>query len=294
MGKLIKYEIRGTYRFILGVLALVMILTSGIYIYMNNVMEMGGSLIGPIFTGLSFMLIFASMISIFFYIVNSFRKELYEDRGYLTFTLPLTGGEILGAKLLAALLWFAILSLGLMVSNGIGLKIILPADLWNSISLANLLSDLLVEVRISSIIASLLFGFISGLLTLLSIYFAMALSRVTFKNRKLKGFWFPIFLVLSLIISIGQIVFTEVIPYYINVTRFGIESRSSLIDSIESKFGSIERAGEFVGEDGTAFVVTNNLRGDTLVHLGTSIYFLLIVLTLFMATSRLIERKIDI
>ncbi len=30
MGKLMKYEIRGTYKFILGVLALVLILTTGI------------------------------------------------------------------------------------------------------------------------------------------------------------------------------------------------------------------------------------------------------------------------
>lgn len=37
------------------------------------------------------MTLFGTALVVFLYIVGSFRKELYEDRGYLTFTLPLTG-----------------------------------------------------------------------------------------------------------------------------------------------------------------------------------------------------------
>lgn len=86
MGRYIKYEIKGSYKFILGVLALVLILITGIFAYSINVDE--GSVLGGMFVGLSTLVIFGTLLTTFLYIVGSFRKELYEDRGYLTFTLP--------------------------------------------------------------------------------------------------------------------------------------------------------------------------------------------------------------
>lgn len=107
MGRYIKYEMKGSYKFILGVLALVLILTTGIYGYIANTKE--GSALGATFMGLSTLVIFGTLLTTFLYIVGSFRKELYEDRGYLTFTLPLTGNQILGSKLIVAIIWFAVL-----------------------------------------------------------------------------------------------------------------------------------------------------------------------------------------
>ena len=107
MIKYMKYEIRGTYRYILGVLALVLILITGIYSYTAR----GNTVGGNIFIVLSAMLLFGTALVTFLYIVGSFRKELYEDTGYLTFTLPLTGSQIVASKLIVALLWFFVLGI---------------------------------------------------------------------------------------------------------------------------------------------------------------------------------------
>ena len=80
MGRYIKYEIKSSYKFILGVLALVLILTTVLYTYIAK-RKFAGYSIG-IHDNIWYSL------TTFLYIVGSFRKELYEDRGYLTFTLP--------------------------------------------------------------------------------------------------------------------------------------------------------------------------------------------------------------
>lgn len=282
MGKLMKYEIKGSYRFILGVLALVMILTSGIYIYMNNAMQNDATVLGGMFIGLSFMVIFGTMLATFFYIVNLFRKELYEDRGYLTFTLPLSGRQILGSKLLVALLWFGILGLGVMISNGIGLRFIVPNEIWQEIPFAEIFS----QISISTLVFGLLYGLLGGVVTLITIYFAMALGRVSFKNKKMGGIWFVIFLVLSLIISFGQLKAAELIPHYLNLGNPGLESFDSAVTTMDMSI--------HVDVSGSIPTITNNMNGDILINIGALLYNIIIAIAGFLGTSYLIERKIDI
>ncbi len=59
-----KYELKGNYKFILGVLALVLILTTGIYVYIANANE--GSALGVTFMGLSILVIFGTLLTTFF------------------------------------------------------------------------------------------------------------------------------------------------------------------------------------------------------------------------------------
>ena len=182
MGRYIKYEIKGSYKFILGVLALVLILTTGIYAYVNTAKE--GSEFGAVLIGLSTLVIVGTLLTTFLYIVGSFRKELYEDRGYLTFTLPLTGNQILGAKLIVAIIWFTLLGAVIAGYNVLMALNFVPAE-FN-------LSELFSVIN-RGMVLGLIMAFISGIITLILIYFSMALSRVTLKNKKIGGFWFVIF-----------------------------------------------------------------------------------------------------
>ena len=100
MDRYIKYEIKGGYKFILGIIAVLIIAST---IVMFNVRDMTGSM-GNNFTTIFLRLvpmfiIFGAYLTAFFYIIGSFRKELYEDRGFLTFSLPLSGMQILGSIL---------------------------------------------------------------------------------------------------------------------------------------------------------------------------------------------------
>ncbi|GFN36535.1 hypothetical protein [Tepidimicrobium xylanilyticum] len=276
MGKLMKYEIKGSYKFILGVLALVLILTTGIYAYIVN--NKGGSPAGALFVGLSVLIIFGSLLTTFLYIVSSFRKELYEDRGYLTFTLPLTGNQVLGAKLIVALMWFTILAIVIVVYHLIMLSIFAPTEF----SISQLFSRATsAALPYKEIITTIILGFINGTLTLILIYFSMALSRVTFRNKKIGGFWFVVFLVLNGIITYSQIKIAQLIPYYLDISTFTIGSMDILSHGFHvdvDRYG-IMMAGDF---------------GNILFNIPSFIYSIIIGIVMFLGTGYLIENKIDI
>lgn len=289
MGKFIKYEIKGSYRFILGVLALIVLLTSGNYMYMAQTMKAGGSAFGAGFMGISFMVIFGTLLATFFYIVNLFRKELYEDRGYLTLTLPISGKEIVASKVIVALLWFGIIGITFFLVNVVGFFLLLPKEELNYF-LNEFMNfrDILGIISLKNIIISIIATIGSGIITLLIIYFSMAIGRVSIGNRKFKGIWFVIFIVLSIIISAVQVKFSDLIPYYLNIDRFGIESYESILNS----FGGIQNM-SYDMSLGLAGITTN-AAGDSIINLGSLICDILTMIGLFFGTSYLIERKIDL
>lgn len=269
MGRYIKYEIKGSYKFILGVLALVLILTTGIYTYANTTRE--GSELGAILSGLSTLIIFGTLLTTFLYIVGSFRKELYEDRGYLTFTLPLTGNEILGAKLIVAIIWFTLLGIVIIGYNMLMVANFVPVKL-NVSELFSIIDRELVLV--------LIMAFISGVTTLILIYFSMALSRVTFRNKKIGGFWFVIFLVLSGIIAYVQVKVSMALPYYIDLNTFKIGA----IDTLNYHFNININEGLFI---------TGNMEHN-LLNIAGFLYSIIIGVLTFLGTGYIIENKIDL
>ena len=124
MRKYMKYEIKGSYKIILGIIAMVLIASTIIQVNISGQIKLDSADSANTINGFgTFMLvvsisvIFGAFLTAFFQIIGSFRKELYEDRGYLTFTLPLTGNEILGAKLLVAITWFLVLGISIVAYN---------------------------------------------------------------------------------------------------------------------------------------------------------------------------------
>ena len=129
MGKFMKYEIRGSYKFILGVLALVILLTVGNFMLLNRNFNSDGSLMASgVFAMVSSLLVFGSFITLMFYIVNLFRNDLYEDRGYLTFTLPMSSRQILFSKLVVAFMWIVIVIAGFIIANVLGAVSVMPKE----------------------------------------------------------------------------------------------------------------------------------------------------------------------
>lgn len=276
MSKYIKYEIKGTYKFILGVLALLLILITGLHFYLSEPRQ--ASLLGGTFALISFMIVFGTALTTFLYIVNSFRKELYDDRGYLTFSLPLTGNQILGAKLIVALLWFALLGIVIAVYNVIMAFSFGPVK-FNMSELFTIIRSL--DIDYSELFILLLVSAITGVTTLILIYFSMALSRVTFRNKKIGGFWFVIFLVLSGIILYGQIKVTTIFPYYLDVDTLKIVSSHVL----EYNFNiTINSGGLFMG----------SIVEITILNIAGFIYSIVLGVLLFLGTGYLIENKIDL
>lgn len=223
MKNYMKYEIKGTYKFILGILAIVILASTIIqfsvirelnFEWMDQMQGISG--FGAIVLLLSALVIFGAFLAAFFYIISSFRKELYEDRGYLTFTLPLTGNQILGSKLIVSMLWYGVLGLGIVLYNLI-LATILHGTQWFV-----MFNDLKDFVGTNIIVIAIVDGIALIAITLILIYFSMALSRVSIRNKKVGGIWFIIFLVLNGLTNYVAIKIGNILPYYLDLETLKI------------------------------------------------------------------------
>lgn len=201
MGKFMKYEIRGSYKFILGVLALVILLTVGNFMLLNRNFNSDGSLMASgVFAMVSSLLVFGSFITLMFYIVNLFRNDLYEDRGYLTFTLPMSSRQILFSKLVVAFMWIVIVIAGFIIANVLGAVSVMPKEVLSEmLDMFKNINSAFIEIDIPSLLYGMFEGIASSMLLLLVIYFSMTLGRVSFQNKKFKGIWFVVFIVLMIL-----------------------------------------------------------------------------------------------
>lgn len=274
MLKYMKYEVKGTYKYILSVLTLVLILITGLYASQEQIAR--GSFGGGLFMGLSIMILFGTALVTFLYIVGSFRKELYEDRGFLTFTLPLKGIEIVGAKLIVALMWFFILGIAIAFYNLVMALSFTPFELDISELFTEIINLVSVKIALFSIIATVY----SGVYMLILIYFSMALGKVTFRNKRIGGLWFIIFLILNGVLSFGQFGLEVFFPYYLDIESFTVGTKEILNSGYNFVLGS----GGFHGQ-GTGMFNINII---------SSVYSIITVVALFLGTGYLIEKKIDL
>lgn len=279
MLKYAKYEIKETYRYILGVLALVLILTTALYVYFNRVDDTGEmSALGGMFTALSVLILFGTALATFLYIVGSFRKELYEDRGYLTFTLPLTGNQIVGSKLMVASLWFIVLGVAIGLYNIIMILMFVPIDI--DADILEIFTRLFDITSIRNILFFVLSFILNIVNMLVIIYFSMAISRVTFKNKRIGSLWFIIFLVLSALIGFGTVKVAELLPYYIDLNTF--------------KIGSMDKLGQFYLELNNSNLILSANTGFLITNIAGLLFIIAVTVLLFLGTGYLIDRKIDL
>ncbi len=134
------------------------------------------------------------------------------------------------------------------------------------------------------IIVGLILMFISGIGTLILIYFSMALSRVTFRNKRIGGFWFVIFLVLSGLVAYGNVKIIQLLPYYIDLDTFRIVSYDTLI-------GNMANIGIVQLENATLFSSNGNV---SILNIGGFIYSIIVGVLAFLGTGYIIENKIDL
>jgi hypothetical protein len=270
-----KYEIKGTYKFILGVLALVFILFTALYSYTGRAHQ--GSSLGDLFMVLSIMVLFGTALVVFLYILGSFRKELFEDRGYLTFTLPLTGYQIVGSKLIVALLWFFTLGLGIALYNVIMVMIFNPFEM----NIGKIFSAV-QGVSIKHLIFAVITAVFSGISILILIYFSMSLSKVTFRNKKIGGLWFILFLALTIILGFIDNEISNLLPYYLDLNSFQLHATGSLNEQYQIDYSN------------NGFNMSFQPGGAISVNIASGIYNIITAVALFLGTGYWIEKKINL
>lgn len=284
MRKYMKYEIKGTYRFILGIVAILLIASTIIQLNISKQvnLELTSQTIDvnmSVFRGftivISVLVIFGAFLTAFFFIVGSFRKELYEDRGYLTFTLPLTGNKILGGKLIVALMWYLVIGLSILLYNGI-LAIILYGGDWLEI-----IKELFSMVNSGMVSIGIVSG-LSVIMTLILIYFSIALSRVSVRNKRIGGLWFVIFLILNGMLTFFTIKISEAFPYFLSLNTFKILHYYD-INTIPS-FSNV----------GIGQLILFGMNYDAYINIIGNLSQIVFSVIAFLTTGYLIERKIDL
>lgn len=277
MFKLMKYEIRGTYKFVLATILVVALATAGIqytfYTTMGDIVT-GNILVSTFLLPLLAIVIIAASIAFIVYIIQSFRKELYEDRGYLTFTLPLSGKKILGAKLITAIFWYVLFGLVTVGINIVAFRLIFGGAVLRDINFQ--LSYLINELGRGVLSGLFLYGAISSMVTLLTVYFSITLSKVAIRNRNIGGLWILIFLAINGLFNFVEGLLIRRIPLY---TSLGIDS------------GIISSNNLAINQSGFAIDI---MSGNPVFSITGAIYWLILGIGIFLLTSYLLDRKIEL
>jgi len=264
MGRLIKYEIKGNYKLFGGLFIITALLDVLLLTRINKWSEQ--AIIG-LFSVISIALMVVTLI----FVINSFRNDLYEDTGYLTFTLPVSGNKILGSKIITGVLWFAASTLILFIFLKILLGILFDIDVIEKIVLYFNAKEIIVS--------ALLFGLINLIMLLLMIYFSITLTKVAFKGKKMSKFLgFITFIILNAVIFYIEYKLIKIFPQTMDFT----------LDFLKNAEGSLGSA----GTDSEALFSIKNSQLS--VNIASLIYNILIYIGLFKSTAYLMENKIDI
>lgn len=216
--------------------------------------------------------VLGSIVGGMVYLISSYRRELYEDRGYLTFSLPLSGGQLLGSKLIVALFWGTVMGISIILYNLILAQILFGHNLLGEMWKITGQIDNFGFLFTGSIITSLM----ESAVTLLLVYFAITVSRVSIKSRKIGSLWFILFIVLTSLVTYIQELIANHLPMYLDLSRMAIIGQKEVyIMGLDSQFGG-----------------TLSIQG--VVSIPGLVFQILLIAGAFIATSYMLEKKIDI
>lgn len=206
MGMLLKYEVKKDYKYYLGMYIIILLINIAVWIFGRN------SLDGD------FVLVVVSLTSIVAYIttftsvIKSYRNDLHENTGYLLFTVPRTGNQILGSKLIVGMMWLIVTTIATISLSSICaiIRYGMPA-----VPKLNISWDVIAKL-IGYGGCTIIFILFMTAYLLLMIYFSITISKITLRNRKGGGaFGFLVFILLSILLGVVSSWIIRIFPQYI-------------------------------------------------------------------------------
>ncbi|WP_434564908.1 ABC transporter permease [Thermoanaerobacterium thermosaccharolyticum] len=208
---------------------------------------------------ISFMVAFSCFVAVFISGVMLYQRDMYGNTGYLLFTLPQMGFDIAFSKLIISIIEF---TLFVTVS---GVMAFINLLYMNE---AKAFIDAILQHKIF-----ILYIFISALLSFIAVlilsYFSITISKIAFYNKK-HGKVLSLVLFLLIFYIIGKVtgLLVNLFPYNLNVSLFsGIAQRS---DNFALSFAVLP------------------------INVASTIFQTLVYIGLFILTSYLIDKKIDL
>ncbi len=250
MFKLVKYELRANFLTIVGICVTVIIA--------NLLLMTKKGTWDVAVPGLSACLTIGAIIVIFIASLKIMSKYLYEDSGYLLFTLPQSGMSIMASRLVAALIQISF--------------VVFVSVLMNYLTVTDKVSfSFFKEFKINQIIYYLI-SYIYMIISFLTIiYFCMIIGKVALKGKKLgKIGSFIIFIILSMVISWLSVKITTLLPQTLNLSNFSLSSNDVLSSEFSVSGGALN------------------------INIASSIFDIFTFIGFFMLTSYLIDKKLDL
>lgn len=192
MLKLVKYDLMSYYKdfliMVCSILLLNLLLCTRIGTWGNDTI-----------LGASLLISFAVAVVTFIWNIKVFSRDIYEDSGYLLFTLPKSGYSILASKIITAILQCVIVSVVIMLVTFFWIEI-LKVTSGLVFNFREIFNVVIKNISIGFLIFCVLASIVMYIEFLLTIYLGITLSKVAIKNRKFGKFGsFVIFVILCII-----------------------------------------------------------------------------------------------
>ncbi len=187
---------------------------------------------------------FLAIVMTFVSVVSNFKKTLFGGQGYLSFTLPVTSGQLLAAKTITSFCWM-LLSYAVAIGIFVGVYLYATAMIGEDVKFAiqmmlsmfdGLPSGDTVKLAIAFIA---LIIFIRIVVLIAQLYFALTIANTRIM-QKLGGFaavvvFFAVFIVMQVI----SVVLAQYVPLSIVLTSEGIfySTASTMADPLGLSFG---------------------------------------------------------
>ncbi|WP_404660868.1 hypothetical protein [Haloimpatiens myeolchijeotgali] len=251
MGKLIKHEFKGNFK-----------KYSIVFITMSLLNILILSLYKPQKTALSVILMllvdFAALLTVLIFTSNAFDKDLYEEKAYLIFTLPVKGWQMLGSKIITSIVYLAIVAMITGIFSYITINIF----------------QVKIEPPVSFfIIAAIKYMYIVMLLILIG-YFCTTLSRTT--NLKIKIEKFMCFIIGVIVIALVLFINSKLQQWFPKEIIIGYP-----------KFAICPNL--YISTK-----VTSVCQTSVNFNIASSIYSIVLFVIFFISTSWMLDNKLDV
>lgn len=193
------------------------------------------SLIAVVLVGLGILAV--TIISV----INNFNKSMFRDQGYLTFTLPVTSGQLLFAKALCSFIWILI-SYIVLIALFAGIYFYAAGQIDESeLATFKIMISMLVELpdtaTVIGVISLFITYFFLNIVFLVSeIYFAVALSNVRTFQRM--GFFSTILIFMGTF-AVTSTISTLLKAYVPLSLRISLEGAELLLEPMYNSSGIV-------------------------------------------------------
>lgn len=257
MWNLIKYELKGYYK------ELSILIGTIVFINVLLLTRVG---VWPreAITIFSFFIACASTIVIFVWNISLYNRDMYGSTGYLLFTLPQKGYSILTSKFLASLIQMVLVNIVSFIFI-----------IWNLLKINDIAEIFRMaeeSLRANAVFLGVLSTLYEYIYLLIFIYFCITISKVAIRNKKAgKLGAFVLFVVLSIIIGKLGVWITDIFPKTININVITDQAFQQL-----SQYANV------------------TISPSIPFNIAYCIFNLLTFIGFFIATSYLLENKMDI